>query len=127
MSVETIERIFWEFGDEPARIKAYVSAPRTYLDAYPLSDEERRMVLAMDLPALSAHGVSPMLTMLAFQEANGGGDLLMFEYLKQLNGGRMINRMRIPGWQFAGLRLAVSLRSGWTGLLRLTGIKKTTY
>ena len=124
MSLEAIERIFWEIGDDKAKADAFLSDPEGYASRYPLTAEERRMVLSLDVPALASYGVSPMLTMAAFTLAKGGGDLLIFDYLKALNGGRMINRMRIPGPAFAGLRVALAGRSALVGLRRrLSGRK----
>jgi len=58
MSVHTIERILWEFGDEPARGKAFLEDPDGYLARFPLTEEEFRMVRTMDVRALGDHGVS---------------------------------------------------------------------
>lgn len=124
MSLNTIERIFWEFGDEPARVTAFLKDRDRYLEPFQLTDAERRMVRTMDVKALDAHGVSNMLIMDAFNAVNGKNPLLLFDYLRRLNDGRMINRMKIPGWQFNMLRLVVGVRNAWVGALSLVGLKK---
>lgn len=124
MSLNTIERIFWELGDDPAKVKKFLKDPDGYLSQFPLSEEERRMVRTMDVKALDAYGVSNMLTMLAFQLLNGGSPLLIFDYLKRMNDGRMINRMKIPAIPFAMLRLVLGVRNAWLGLWSSVGLRK---
>lgn len=124
MSHNAIERIFWEFGDDRAKAEAFLADPDLYLAQFPLTEEERRMIKTMDVKALDAHGISNMLSMLAFQTLKGGSPLLMFEYLRRMNGGKWINRMRLPGWQFAMLRVVVTVQNAWTGTLSSLGLKK---
>lgn len=124
MSLNTIERVFWEFGDEPERVKQFLKDPDAYLAPYPLSDNEREMVRKMDVKALDSYGVSNMLVMLAWTSINGSNPVLMFEYLKQMNDGRMLNRMKLPGWQFGAIRLALGVRNAWLGTMRILGLKK---
>lgn len=124
MSLNAIERLFWEIGDDPDKAKAFLNDPEGYTAQFPLTDAERRMVLTMDVKALDGHGVSNMLSMLAFQVVNGGSPLSMFEYLRRMNGGKWVNRMRLPGWQFAMLRTVITLQNAWTGVLCTLGLKK---
>lgn len=124
MSVNTIERIFWELCADPAKIGAFLKEPDGYLSQFQLTEDERKMVRKMDVKALEAHGVSNMLLMIAFSTVNGGSPLVMFDYLKRLNGGRMINRMKIPAIPFRMLGVIVALRNLWVGILSSMGLKK---
>ena len=124
MSLNVIERIFWEFGDDPAKVKAFLEDPDRYLAPFPLTEAERKMVRTMDVQALDAYGVSSMLNLSAFSLVNGGGSLQIFDYLKHMNGGKMINRMKLPGWQFAMLRAVLGVRNAWKGVLCSLGLKK---
>ena len=124
MSVNTIERIFWEFGASRAKLTKFIESPDEYLAKYPLTEEEREMVRTMDVVALNAYGVSSMVSLPAFQAINGGNPLMLFEFLKHLNGGKMVNRMKLPGWQFAIIRVVLGVRNTWIGLLCLLGLKK---
>lgn len=124
MSVNTIERILWEFGDAPERAKSFLKDPDGYLSQFQLTDAEFRMVRTMDLKALAAHGVSHMLLMMAWPLLNGNNPLLQFDYLKRMNDGHLPNNFGLRGWQFNGIRLALWVRSVWIGALCLVGLKK---
>lgn len=124
MSVDTIESIFWGFGEDRDRLRAFLKDPDAYLGQFPLTDSERAMVRAMDAKALERHGVSPMLILPVWTAANGSSSLMIFDYLRHLNGGTMLNRMKLPGWQFHMLRGVLSVRRAWIGALRALGLKK---
>lgn len=123
MSIHAIEQIFWEFGDDKRRVRRFVEDPDAYLANYALSEAERKMVKAVDVKALDAHGVSSMLILSAWNLVNSGNPLAIFEYLRNMNGGRMVNRMKIPGWQFVFIRSIVASRRAWHTLLRAVGAK----
>jgi len=124
MSVNTVERILWEFTDEAERVQAFIEAPDTYLAQYPLTEEEFKMVRTLDVAALDAYGVSNMLGLMAWNAVQGNNPVTMFDYLTRINHGKLPNHMRMPGWQFGLIRFAVSVRNAWIGVLRLFGIGK---
>ena len=125
MSVNTIERILWEFGDAPERAKSFLKDPDGYLSQFQLTDAEFRMVRTMDLKALAAHGVSHMLLMMAWPLLNGNNPLMQFDYLKRMNNGKLLNNMKLPGWQFNMLRFALWVRNTWVGAPCFVGLRKS--
>lgn len=124
MSLNAIESIFWGFGDNPAKLKAFLKDPDGYLAQFPLTEAERKMVRTMNAKALYEHGVSTMLILPAWTAAHGGNSLMIFDYLKHLNDGKMINKMKLPGWQFNMLRAVLGVRNAWVGVLCSLGLKK---
>lgn len=124
MSVNTLEKILWEFGDEPARVKEFLKDPDGYLAAFQLSEQEFKMVRTMDLKALDEYGVSNLLAMMVWPLLNGNNQLMAFDYLKKMNNGQMVNNFKLPGWQFALIRMALFVRNTWVGALCLVGLKK---
>lgn len=125
MSVNTIEKILWEFGDDPARVKSFLANPDGYLAQFPLTEQEFRMVRTMDVRALGAYGVSNMLLMMAWPLLNGNNPLMQFDYLKRMNNGKLLNNMKLPGWQFNMLRFALWVRNTWVGALCFVGLRKS--
>lgn len=124
MSVHTIEKILWEFGDDPERAQAFLKNPDRYLAQFQLTADEFGMVRKMNVKALSDYGVSPMLLMMSWPLLNGNNPLLQFDYLKRLNGGELPNNFGLAGWQFAMIRTVLWVRNAWVGLLCLLGLKK---
>lgn len=124
MSVNTIERVLWELTDEPERVKAFFEDPDSYLTGYQLTENEFKMVRAMDVAAFNDYGVSNMLSMMAWNAVMGNNPVLMFDYLKRINRGKLPNHMKIPGWQFNLIRFAVSARRVCVGVLGLIGLRK---
>ena len=49
MSTNNVERVLWEFGDQPARIEQFRKDPDSYLAAYVLDDGERQALKDIDL------------------------------------------------------------------------------
>jgi hypothetical protein len=125
MSVNTIERILWEFGDDPARAKAFLNDPDGYLAQFQLTKEEFRMVRTMDVKALDEYGVSNMLAMMAWPLLNGNNPLMQFDYLKRMNHGKLPNNFKLPGWQFNFIRFALWVRAAWVGALCFVGLRKS--
>lgn len=88
MSINAVEKVFWEFGNDPSRIGPFRANPGEYLASYNLTDPEREMVLAVDLKALADAGVSTLLTMMVWPLLNGP-EGMPFVYLEHMNGGKM--------------------------------------
>jgi hypothetical protein len=125
MSVNTIERVLWEFGDDPVRAKAFLDDPDGYLAQFPLTEDEFRMVRTMDFKALDKYGVSNLLTMMVWPLLNGNNMLMQFDYLRKMNNGKLPNNFKLPGWQFNMIRVALWVRSLWVGALCFAGLKKS--
>jgi len=125
MSVHTIERILWEFGDEPARGKAFLEDPDGYLAPFQLTGEEFKMVRTMDVEALGDYGVSHLLTMMTWLSLHDNNGLMQFDYLRKMNRGELPNNMKLPGWQFNSIRFALWVRSKWVAALCFVGLKKS--
>lgn len=116
MSVHTVERVFWEFGNKPARFDAFRKDPDGYLAAYPLTEEERAMIRDVDLHALSAYGVSNLLTLMVWPLMKGT-DVMPFDYLIHMNQGRLPD-MGMTGWKAWGLKGFIRFRQARAGVLR---------
>lgn len=117
MSVHTVERVFWEFGNKPARIDEFLADPDTYLERYTsLTADERRMIKGVDLKRLSDHGVSNMLTMMVWPMLKGA-DGMPFDYLTHMNAGRLPD-MGLPPLKAAGLKTYIRFRNARAQFLR---------
>jgi hypothetical protein len=116
MSVHTVERVFWEFGNDPARFETFRRDPAAYLAAYPLTDEERRMISRVDLRALSDYGVSNLLTLMVWPLMKGT-DVMPFDYLIHMNQGRLPD-MGMTGWKAWGLKGFIRFRQARAAVLR---------
>jgi hypothetical protein len=125
MSVNTIEKILWEFGDDPSRAKAFLKDPDKYLDQFQLNEEEYRMVRTMDLKAMDEYGVSNLLGMMVWPLLNGNNQLMAFDYLRRMNHGDLPNNFKLPGWQFRMIKMSLAIRNAWVGALCLVGLKKS--
>ncbi|WP_372725370.1 hypothetical protein [Immundisolibacter sp.] len=88
MSLNAVEKVFWEFGTDPDRIAAFRADPDGYLAAYRLEPDERDMVKRVDLKALAERGVSTLLTMMVWPMLKGP-EGMPFSYLEHMNGGVM--------------------------------------
>lgn len=116
MSVHTVERVLWEFGNNPARLEAFRRDPDGYLAPYPLTDAERAMVRNVDLRALSDHGVSNLLTLMVWPLLKGA-DGMPFDYLIHMNQGRLPS-MGMTGWKAWGLKGYIRFRQARNFVLR---------
>lgn len=125
MSVNTIEKILWEFGDDPSRAKAFLKDPDKYLAQFQLDEEEYRMVRTMDLKAMDEYGVSNLLGMMVWPLLNGNNQLMAFDYLRRMNHGELPNNFKLPGWQFRMIKLSLAIRNAWVGALSLVGLRKS--
>jgi hypothetical protein len=115
----------WEFGDEPARGKAFLEDPDGYLAPFQLTGEEFKMVRTMDVEALGDYGVSHLLTMMTWLSLHDNNGLMQFDYLRKMNRGELPNNMKLPGWQFNSIRFALWVRSKWVAALCFVGLKKS--
>lgn len=88
MSINAVEKIFWEFGNDPARVATFRANTEQYLNDYNLDATEREMVAKVDLKALADAGVSTLLTMMVWPILNGP-EGMPFAYLEHMNGGKM--------------------------------------
>ena len=127
MSVNTIERILWEFGEEPHRVKEFLNDPDNYLSGYPLTEEEFRMLQTMDVAALDEYGVSNMLGMMSWTALYGNNPLTMFDYLQRMNHGKLPNNMQMPGPVFKLLLFAVGVRKAIIRTLNVFGFKRNMH
>lgn len=125
MSVNTVERVLWEINDDPEKLEAFLKDRDAYLARFPLSEEEFRMVRAMDVAAFDAYGVSNMLSMMAYSSVNGNNPITMFDYLTKLNHGNLENNFRLPGPLFNILRFLVWVKNGVQGAMSLVGLRKS--
>lgn len=88
MSLNAVEKVFWEFGADPSRIEAFRADPEGYLAAYRLDPDEREMITKVDLRALAKRGVNTLLTMMIWPLMKGPQGM-PFSYLEHMNGGVM--------------------------------------
>ena len=88
MSLNAVEKVFWEFGTDPDRIAAFRADPDGYLARYRLEPDERDMIKRVDLKALAERGVSTLLTMMVWPMLKGP-EGMPFSYLEHMNGGVM--------------------------------------
>ncbi|MCX2975476.1 hypothetical protein EYC87_17995 [Halieaceae bacterium IMCC8485] len=84
MSVNTVERILWEFGENPERIGQFQANPVEYLSHYQLDDEESKALTEVDLKTLAELGVSTLLTMMVWPMINGP-EGMPFAYLDHMS------------------------------------------
>ena len=95
MSVQAVEKVFWEFGKDPTRIARFRADPDAYLKAYRLESAEREAIKNVDLKALSERGVSTLLTMMIWPLLKGP-EGMPFDYLAHMNGGQLPPGMQPP-------------------------------
>jgi hypothetical protein len=119
MSVHAVEKVFWEFGNKPARIDAFRRDPDTYLKNYALTDQERAMIRRVDLKALEAHGVSSLLTLMVWPLLKGS-DEMPFDYLVHMNDGKLPD-MGMTGFKAIGLKGYIRFRQLRAALRRAFG------
>lgn len=108
MSVNTVERVLWEFGNRPERVTRFRADPAGYLAAYPLTSAEREMIQRMDLRALADHGVSSLLTIMVWPLLHGA-DEMPFDYLVHMNHGKLPD-MGMTGFKAFGLKGYIRFR-----------------
>ncbi|HEY0675991.1 MAG TPA: hypothetical protein VGD25_07255 [Immundisolibacter sp.] len=119
MSVHAVEKVFWEFGNKPARIDEFRRDPDAYLKNYALTDQERAMIRRVDLKALEAHGVSSLLTLMVWPLLKGS-DEMPFDYLVHMNDGKLPD-MGMTGFKAIGLKGYIRFRQLRAALRRAFG------
>lgn len=88
MSLHAVERVFWEFGNDPANIERYRQDPDAYLADFNLDEHECNAIKEVNLKSLTELGMNPLLAMMTWPLLNGP-EGYPFTYLKHLNGGKM--------------------------------------
>ena len=66
MSMYAIERVFWEFGNDPTNVERFRQDPDGFLSAYNLEADERAAIKDVDLKRLSEQGLSPLLALMTW-------------------------------------------------------------
>jgi len=84
MSVHAVEKVLWEIGNDPSRIQRLMEDSTSYFAPYSLDDEEKAMILDVNVKALADHGVSTLLTMMIWPLFKGP-ESMPFGYLEQMN------------------------------------------
>ena len=85
MSIPAVEKVFWEFGNDPTRVGRYKEDPDAYLNGYNLTEEERQNIKEINLKALAESGVSSILTLMVWPMIKGP-EGMPFSYLRHMNG-----------------------------------------
>lgn len=88
MSLNNVERVLWEFGNDPAKIVRFTADPDTYLADYLLTDEERQALRNVDMKWLADRGVNTLLTVMVWPMLKGP-EGMPFSYLEHMNGGKL--------------------------------------
>lgn len=78
------EQALWDLSGNPAHGEQFSRDPGVFLQGYNLSEEEKRMIIEMDVRGLADSGNSQMLIML-FYLARTGGFANLPEYLGRMN------------------------------------------
>lgn len=95
MSVNAIEKALWDITAKPGCARAVAKDAPLFLGDYNLDDSEVWLLAAWDLKGLVAHGVHPMILMMAYAAVNGPAAAP--GYVKRLHD----DELRYPG-RFAG-------------------------
>ena len=86
MNTNLLEKVLWDFGNDPSRIGPFLEKPDDYLKQYPLSEEEARAIKDLDVRTLSENKVNVLLTMMTYIMMKG--PQAMPEYLQRMNTPR---------------------------------------
>ena len=86
MSVYAVEKVFWEFGVDHARVGRFKADPDAYLESYNLTKEEKQAIKEVNLRDLADKGVSPLLTAMIWPILKGPEGYPM-SYLKHMGAG----------------------------------------
>lgn len=84
MSIYTVEKVLFDIVETPAATEKYKAAPDAFLDFYALEDDERRLILELDVHELVRRSINPMLTSRVFAAVKGREH--MAEYRQRLRG-----------------------------------------
>ena len=82
MSRYTVEKALWDVVSHPDHATALREGPEGFLGRYCLSEAQADLLRQMDVQALLALQINPMLVMRAFQMVHGRDQLP--EYLRRL-------------------------------------------
>jgi len=88
MSVNSVERILWEFCEYPERLGQFQATPTEPLASHQLDDVERKALTQFDLKTLAELGVSTLLTMMVWPMIKGP-EGMPFTYLEHMSGGKI--------------------------------------
>ena len=91
MSINAVEKVLWEFGNDPGRIERFRADPDHYLAGYKLEEPEREAIKTVDVKVLADRGVNPLLTLMVWPLLMGP-EGMPFAYLDRMNG-----KMSAPG------------------------------
>lgn len=83
MSTNALEKVFWQMGSAPAEFESYRASPEVYLEKFRLTEDERRLVLDLDVAQLLKVGVNPLLLMMSYAMIQGGLEAIG-EYMGKL-------------------------------------------
>jgi hypothetical protein len=83
MSVHAVEKALWDVCNNPESHASYRANAADFVHRYPLSDAEKHMVSGLEVEALTAHQVNPMLIMMTWNAIVGADKI--GEYLGRLN------------------------------------------
>lgn len=86
MSVHAMEKALWDVCNNPESHALYRANPSDFVERYPLSDAEKGMIRGLEVEALTAHQVNPMLIMMTWNAIVGADKI--GEYLGRLNAPR---------------------------------------
>lgn len=89
MSRYTIEKVLWDLIGHPQVADRFRADTETFLDAYPLEPPERALLKNMDVRAIVALRINPMLLMRAWQAVFGRDQRP--KYLQQLGASRAVD------------------------------------
>jgi len=88
MSVSSVERVLWEFGENPERVRLFQANPAEYLSPYQLEENESKALTDVDLKTLADLGVSTLQTMMVWPMLKGP-EGMPFSYLEHMSGGKI--------------------------------------
>jgi hypothetical protein len=71
MSTYVIEKVLWDFGNQPDRIARFKADPDRYLAEYDLTPDEMNLIKQVDVRGMYDRNVHPLLSLLHFILMNG--------------------------------------------------------
>jgi hypothetical protein len=85
MALHIVERALWIIGNEPAATREFLADKAAFLARFNLDDEERELISALDVVALSRRGVHALLLINAYQTVFGAKSIP--EYMMRMGAG----------------------------------------
>lgn len=85
MSRYTVEKVLWDLIGPAQAAEKFRADTEAFLDAYPLEPSERALLKVMDVRAIAALRINPMLLMRAWQTVFGRDQRQ--KYFQQLGEG----------------------------------------